>query len=48
MVNKECTTDYKGSKIAFCCGKAESAEEKVALLFQDAVFARGFEVKKPE
>jgi hypothetical protein len=44
--------EVSGAKVGFCCnnckGKAESAEEKVALLFQDAVFARGFEVKKPE
>jgi hypothetical protein len=43
--------EVSGAKVGFCCnnckGKAESAEDKVAL-FQDAVFAKGFEVKKPE
>jgi hypothetical protein len=31
-----------------CALHAQSEEDKVALLFQDAAFARGFEVKKPE
>ena len=27
-VNKDCTTDYKGGKIAFCCGNCLAAFKK--------------------
>ena len=41
-----------GVKVAVCCpgclGKANKADDKVALLFADKVFEKGFEQKKAE
>lgn len=51
-INPDTTIDVAGVKVGFCCnvckGKAQSTEDKVALLFQDAAFAKGFEIKKPD
>jgi YHS domain-containing protein len=51
-LNPETAIDVAGVKVCFCCdrckAKAESAEDRVTLLFNDAAFAKGFEVKKAE
>jgi YHS domain-containing protein len=51
-LNPETAIEVAGVRVCFCCnnckGKAEAAEDKVALLFNDAAFGKGFEVKKPE
>jgi YHS domain-containing protein len=51
-LNPETAIEVVGVKVCFCCnnckGKAESAEDRVTLLFNDAAFAKGFEVKKAE
>ena len=40
--------DINGVSVAFCCpgckGKVEKAADKVALVFGDAAFAKGFKV----
>ena len=51
-LNKDATTDVSGVKVAFCCnnckGKVEKAEgdEKLALVFADTPFEKGFKVEK--
>jgi hypothetical protein len=44
-VNPDTVIEVAGAKVGFCCnkckGKAELAEDRVALLFQDAAFAKG-------
>ncbi len=51
-LNPETAIEVASVKVCFCCnnckGKAESAEDPVALIFSDAAFAKGFEVKKAE
>lgn len=53
-LNPETAIDVQGVKVAFCCdnckGKAVAAkgDEQLALVFGDAAFAKGFEVKKQE
>ena len=51
-VNKDATAEVSGVKVAFCCngckGKVEKAEgdEKLALVFADTPFEKGFKVEK--
>ncbi|HAL14604.1 MAG TPA: hypothetical protein DCP67_12390 [Planctomycetaceae bacterium] len=43
------TVEVSGVKVAFCCGgcqgKASKADDKVALVFNDAAFKKGFALK---
>jgi YHS domain-containing protein len=51
-LNPEATVDVGGVKVAFCCnncqGKVAAAkgDEQAALVFSDAAFTKGYEVKK--
>jgi YHS domain-containing protein len=51
-LNKEATADVSGVKVAFCCNnckaKVEKAEgdEKLALVFADKAFDKGFKVSQ--
>ena len=47
-LNAAQTVNIEGKDVAFCCagckGKVSKAEDKVALVFSDAAFAKGFKV----
>ncbi len=53
-LNPDTAIDVQGVKVAFCCnnckGKATAAEgdEQITLIFNDAAFEKGFEVKKED